>query len=130
LKIIKDKLMTEKISPNYDTKAWFFMRYSSLLLIPLVWIHVLWQDVITGVHNIDTEYVIRRWSNIGIQIYDILLLAFAFAHGMNGLRQVLLDFIHTPKARRNTSTIIFILWITISIIGGIAIIAAAKSHLE
>jgi succinate dehydrogenase / fumarate reductase membrane anchor subunit len=122
--------MTEKISPNYDTKAWFFMRYSSLLLIPLVWIHVLWQDVITGVHNIDTEYVIRRWSNIGIQIYDILLLAFAFAHGMNGLRQVLLDFIHTPKARRNTSTIIFILWITISIIGGIAIIAAAKSHLE
>lgn len=122
--------MTEKISPNYDTKAWFFMRYSSLLLIPLVWIHVLWQDVITGVHNIDTEYVIRRWSNIGIQIYDILLLAFAFAHGMNGLRQVLLDFIHTPKARRNTSSIIFILWITISIIGGIAIIAAAKSHLE
>ena len=122
--------MTEKISPNYDTKAWFFMRYSSLLLIPLVWIHVLWQDVITGVHNIDTEYVIRRWSNIGIQIYDILLLAFAFAHGMNGLRQVLLDFIHTPKARRSTSTIIFILWITISIIGGIAIVAAAKSHLE
>ena len=122
--------MSEKITPNYDTKAWFFMRYSSLLLIPLVWIHVLWQDVITGVHNIDTDYVVRRWSNIGIQIYDILLLAFAFAHGMNGLRQVLLDFIHSPKARRNTSTIIFILWLTISIIGGIAIIAAAKSHLQ
>jgi len=122
--------MSEKITPNYDTKAWFFMRYSSLLLIPLVWIHVLWQDVITGVHNIDTDYVIRRWSNIGIQIYDILLLAFAFAHGMNGLRQVLLDFIHSPRARRNTSTIIFILWITISIIGGIAIVAAAKSHLQ
>ena len=122
--------MTEKISPNYDTKAWFFMRYSSLLLIPLVWFHVLWQDVITGVHNIDTDYVIMRWSNIGIQIYDILLLAFAFAHGMNGLRQVLLDFIHSPKARKLTSTVIFILWITISIIGGIAIVAAAKSHLE
>ena len=122
--------MTEKITPTYDTKAWFFMRYSSLLLIPLVWFHVLWQDVITGVHNIDTDYVLRRWSSIGIQIYDILLLAFAFAHGMNGLRQVLMDFIHTPKARRNTSTVIFMLWITISIIGGIAIVAAAKSHLE
>jgi len=122
--------MTEKITPTYDTKAWFFMRYSSLLLIPLVWFHVLWQDVITGVHNIDTDYVIMRWSNIGIQIYDILLLAFAFAHGMNGLRQVLLDFIHSPKTRKLTSTIIFILWITISIIGGIAIVAAAKSHLE
>jgi len=122
--------MTEKITPTYDTKAWFFMRYSSLLLIPLVWIHVLWQDVITGVHNIDTDYVLMRWSNIGIQIYDILLLAFAFAHGMNGLRQVLLDFIHTPKARRNTSIIIFILWISITIFGGIAIVLAAKSHLQ
>ena len=122
--------MTEKITPTYDTKAWFFMRYSSLLLIPLVWFHVLWQDVITGVHNIDTNYVLRRWSSIGIQIYDILLLAFAFAHGMNGLRQVLMDFIHTPRARRNTSTIIFILWISISIIGGVAIVAAAKSHLK
>lgn len=122
--------MSEKIQPNYETKAWLFMRYSSLLLIPLVWIHVLWQDVIIGVHNIDTNYVLQRWSNIGIQIYDILLLAFAFAHGMNGLRQVMLDFVHSPKARKTTSIIIFILWIIITIIGGIAIIAAAKSHLQ
>jgi len=122
--------MSEKPSPNYETRAWVFMRYSSLLLIPLVWIHVIWQDVIIGVHNIDTNYVLRRWSNIGIQIYDILLLAFAFAHGMNGLRQVLLDFIHTAKGRRNTSIVIFFLWISITIIGGIAIIAAAKSNLQ
>ncbi|NIV11509.1 MAG: hypothetical protein GWN62_09565 [Aliifodinibius sp.] len=122
--------MSNKISSNYETKAWLFMRYSSLLLIPLVWIHVIWQDVIIGVHEIDTEYVIRRWSNIGIQIYDILLLSFAFAHGMNGLRQVLLDFIHSPRGRRLTSIVIFILWITISIIGGTAIVAAAKAHLQ
>ncbi|MEJ2485933.1 MAG: hypothetical protein P8Y72_11345 [Anaerolineales bacterium] len=122
--------MSETIKPNYETRAWLLMRYSSLLLIPLVWIHVLWQDVITGVHNIDTNYVLQRWSNIGIQIYDILLLAFAFAHGMNGLRQVLMDYIHSDKARKTTSTIIFILWIAISTMGGIAIIAAAKAHLQ
>ena len=122
--------MSEIIKPNYETRAWLLMRYSSLLLIPLVWIHVLWQDVIIGVHNIDNNYVLRRWSNIGIQIYDILLLAFAFAHGMNGLRQVLLDYIHTDNARKITSIVIFILWIAISIMGGIAIIAAAKAHLK
>ena len=122
--------MIEKITPNYETKAWFFMRYSSILLLPLVWIHIIWQDVVIGVHNIDTDYVLYRWSNVGIQIYDILLLAFAFAHGMNGLRQVLLDFLHSPKARKNTSIAIFILWITISLIGAIAIVNAAKSHLQ
>ena len=122
--------MSEIIKPNYETRAWLLMRYSSLLLIPLVWIHVLWQDVIIGVHNLDNNYVLQRWSNIGIQIYDILLLAFAFAHGMNGLRQVLLDYIHTDNARKITSIVIFILWIAISIMGGIAIIAAAKAHLQ
>lgn len=118
-----------KISPNYETYAWTFMRYSGILLIPLVWIHVLWQDVIIGVHNIDNNYVLQRWSNIGIQIYDILLLAFAFAHGVNGLRQVSMDFIHTAKARRITSIILFIFWIVVSAMGGIAIIAAARTHL-
>lgn len=115
---------------NFETKAWQFMRYSGILLIPLVWMHVLLQDVIVGVHNIDLEYVlVQRWSNIGIQIYDILLLAFTFAHGMNGLRQVANDFFHSQKAQKNVAIIIFILWIVVSIVGAIAIIAAAAKNL-
>jgi succinate dehydrogenase / fumarate reductase membrane anchor subunit len=124
--------MTEQsIKPkaNYETTAWLWMRYSSMLLIPLVWIHVLWQDVIIGVHNINLNYVVQRWSNIGIQIYDILLLAFAFAHGMNGLRQVFLDIIHTDRGRRIVSITLFIVWIVISTIGATAILAAAKANL-
>lgn len=106
------------------------MRYSSILLIPLVWIHVLWQDVIIGVHNINLDYVLLRWNNIGIQIYDIALLAFAFAHGMNGLRQVLMDYVHSERARRTVSILILIVWVIITIIGAVAILAAAKAHLN
>ena len=115
---------------DYEGKAWIFMRYSSILLIPLVWFHILWQDVIIGVHDIDLNYVLQRWNNIGLQIYDIALLTFAFAHGMNGLRQVLMDYIHGEVARKRVSTIVFILWLAISVIGGLAIIAAAKAHLN
>ncbi|MGD8455758.1 MAG: hypothetical protein PVF83_05170 [Anaerolineales bacterium] len=118
-----------KVSLNYESYAWAFMRYSGLLLIPLVWFHMIWQDVIIGVHNIDENYVLWRWSDTGIQIYDILLLSFAFAHGVNGLRQVLMDYIHPPKARRVTSILLFIFWGVISIMGAVAIIAAAKSQL-
>lgn len=118
-----------KFSNGYDAFAWAFMRYSSLVLIPLVWIHVIWQDVIIGVHNIDTDYVIRRWSNIGIQIYDIWLLVFTFAHGVIGLRQVLMDYIHSAKARRITSILLLFFWLVISAIGAVAIIASAKKHL-
>lgn len=115
---------------NLETRAWKFMRYSGVLLIPLVWLHVLLQDVIVGVHAIDLDYVlVQRWSNIGVQIYDILLLAFAFSHGMNGLRQVVNDFIRSPRAQKVVGIIIFVLWIIISFVGAIAIIAAASKNL-
>ena len=118
-----------KIKSNYETTAWKWMRYSSVALIPLVWFHVLLQDVLVGVHDMDINYVVERWSNIGVQVYDILLLGFAFAHGMNGLRQVAMDFIHTEKARKNVSWAIFGLWLVITIIGAIAILAAAQKHM-
>lgn len=118
-----------KPTPTYETIAWKWMRYSGVLLIPLVWIHVLIQDVLVGVHAIDLNYVVERWANIGWQIYDILLLAFTFAHGMNGLRQVAFDFFQTDKARRNLSWILFIGWLVISFIGAAAILGAAAKHL-
>ena len=116
-----------QLQPSFETIAWRWMRYSGILLIPLAWIHVLIQDVIVGVHKIDINYVAMRWANIGWQVYDILLLAFAFAHGMYGLRQVSIE--HFPRARRWLSVVIFLLWIAVSIIGAFAIIAGARPEL-
>lgn len=118
-----------KPKATYESIAWKWMRYSGIALIPLVWIHVAIQDVIVGVHAIDIDYVALRWASIGWQTYDILLLAFAFAHGMNGLRQVGMDFVHTNKARKNLSILLFIVWIVISAIGAVAIIAGARPSL-
>ena len=116
-----------QLQPSFETIAWRWMRYSGILLVPLVWIHVLIQDVIVGVHKIDINYVALRWASIGWQVYDILLLSFAFAHGMYGLRQVSIE--HFPKARRWLSVVIFLLWIVVSIIGAVAIIAGARPEL-
>jgi succinate dehydrogenase / fumarate reductase membrane anchor subunit len=116
-----------QLQPNFETIAWRWMRYSGILLIPLAWIHVLIQDVLVGVHKIDINYVALRWASLGWQVYDILLLAFAFAHGMYGLRQVSIE--HFPKARRWLSVVIFLLWIVVSIIGAVAIIAGARPEL-
>ena len=115
------------IPQTYENIAWRWMRYSGVLLIPLVWFHTILQDVIVGVHNIDIDYVAVRWANIGWQAYDIALLSFAFAHGMNGLRQVMFDFVHTPKNRRIVSWVILVLWLIISAIGAVAIIAGARN---
>jgi len=115
-----------KVKPNYETIAWKWMRYSAFAMIPLVWGHVILQDVIVGVHRIDLDYVAFRWASLFWRVYDFLLLGFAFAHGVNGLRQVLNDFIHRDNARRIMNWALFIFWLLITLIGGIAIIGGVN----
>ena len=120
---------TVKIKSNYEIVAWKWMRYSAILLIPLVWVHVWIQDILVGPQHITLDYVEKRWSMVGWQIYDILLLSFAFAHGMNGLRQIIVDHIHSRRARMMFGWLIFLAWVVITFIGGFAIVGAARRNL-
>jgi succinate dehydrogenase / fumarate reductase membrane anchor subunit len=115
-----------RISLNYESIAWKWMRYSGLLLIPLAWGHVLIQDVLVGVHQIDIDYVALRWATLGWRVYDFLLLAFAFAHGVNGLRQVINDYIKKKKFMRLVSILLFVFWLVLSLIGAVAIIGGVQ----
>ncbi len=115
-----------KVPANSETVAWKWMRYSAFLLIPLVWVHMILQDVVVGVHNMNLGYVAERWASLGWRVFDGLLLAFAFAHGVNGLRQVLNDFLHTSAGRRILNWALFVFWLSITVIGFIALIAGVK----
>jgi succinate dehydrogenase / fumarate reductase membrane anchor subunit len=117
---------TVKIPQNYETIAWTWMRYSAIALIPLAWIHVLLQDILVGVHQINLDYVAMRWANMGWRVYDVLLLGFAFAHGMNGFRQVLFDYFHNENLRRIISWVLLLGWLVITLIGAVAIIMGVR----
>jgi succinate dehydrogenase / fumarate reductase membrane anchor subunit len=115
-----------KIQANYEGVAWKWMRYSGLALIPLAWFHVLIQDVLVGVHHIDLDYVAMRWASLAWRAYDFALLAFAFAHGVNGLRQVLRDYIKNEAAMRRISWLLLGFWMLLSLIGAGAIIGGVR----
>jgi succinate dehydrogenase / fumarate reductase membrane anchor subunit len=104
------------------------MRYSGLLLIPLVWVHVLIQDVLVGVHAIDLDYVALRWATLGWRVYDLALLAFTFAHGMNGLRNVLNDYVRGTRTRRALDWLLLLGWLVISAIGAVAILGGVQTQ--
>ena len=116
-----------EVPEGFESLAWKWMRYSGLLLIPLAWGHVLIQDVLVGVHRIDLDYVALRWASLGWRVYDFLLLAFAFAHGVNGLRQVLNDYIRQDSTRKKVNWGLFVLWLSLSFIGAMAIIGGVRS---
>jgi succinate dehydrogenase / fumarate reductase membrane anchor subunit len=123
-----DQMRTNQLPPQegFESWAWKWMRYSGLLLIPLAWGHVLIQDVLVGVHAIDLDYVAMRWASLGWRVYDFLLLSFAFAHGVNGLRQVLNDYIRQDKTRRRVAWLLFALWLVLSLIGAAAIVGGVR----
>jgi succinate dehydrogenase / fumarate reductase membrane anchor subunit len=122
----KPTIRTVKTPANFDQVAWKWMRYSALLLIPLVWGHLILQDVVNGVHLMavdPTQYVNARWADLGWRIYDALLLGFAFAHGVNGIRQVLKDYIHGQTARKVLNWGLLIFWLVLFLFGFIALVA-------
>lgn len=112
---------------NFETWSWLFMRWSGGLLVPLVWMHVLANALFTGAHYITLDYVAARWAD-GFQrgaIFTILI--FAFAHGMNGLRAVVNDYLHNETANKIANGVIFVAWATITLIGAIAVIQGVRT---
>jgi len=84
--------------------GYFFMRLSGVALIVLAIGHMMIQHVLNDVHSLTLEFVRQQWSSWGWRTYDMFLLVFAIAHGFNGLRVILEDYIHKP------GTVKFIRW--------------------
>jgi succinate dehydrogenase / fumarate reductase membrane anchor subunit len=131
LACLEVEVTTETLSvpqpTRFETYAWRWMRYSAFLLIPLVWIHSIIQALITGGNNLSLDYVGMRWSILGWRVYDVFLLAFAFSHGVNGIRQILLDFIKPLTVRKSLNWIMFGLWILLTGIGAAAIVGGVRT---
>lgn len=105
-----------QIKANFERRAFMFMRTSGIILVVLAVGHVMLQLIFNNVHNLSLQFVAVQWSSWGWKVYDMLLLIFALSHGVNGLRNVLEDYIHNRPTVRviNVALVAFlvvsILW--------------------
>jgi succinate dehydrogenase / fumarate reductase membrane anchor subunit len=60
-------------------------------------------------------------------VFDAALLAFAFAHGVNGLRHVVDDYVHNPRLNRALKWAMFIVWAVITAIGATALVGGVQA---
>lgn len=108
---------------QFETTAWRYMRWSGVLLIPLVFIHLAWMHIINSVYEINYHWIIEtRWLSLGWRVYDAFLLWFAGLHGFNGLRIVINDYVHAPGLRRALVIISFVLLVIVFFMGSVALI--------
>lgn len=78
---------------NFETWSWFFMRTSGLALVFLALLHFAITHIINDVAETGIDFVGTRWENPLWRLYDWLLLALGLAHGVNGIRWIIDDYI-------------------------------------
>ncbi|MDQ3149356.1 MAG: succinate dehydrogenase [Chloroflexota bacterium] len=103
---------------------WYFMRLSGLALVFLALGHMFIMHVLvvlTG-QQIDFAFVQSRWGTPFWRIYDLLLLVLALAHGVNGARIVIGDYV-THRTARGLLLSLLLAISAIWLVAGIAIIA-------
>lgn len=110
-----------KRQTSFERRAFLFMRLSGILLLLLAVGHMLLQHVLRDVHNLTLQTVQEIWRSWGWRAYDLLLLIFAIAHGFNGLRQVLEDYIHNPRHVKTVQRVLAVVIILTIIWSAVAI---------
>lgn len=83
---------------NLERTAYLFMRFSGVALLILAVGHMMIQHVLNSSGNLTMQFVADQWNSWGWRTYDMFLLVFAVAHGFNGFRNVIEDYIHNPRA--------------------------------
>jgi succinate dehydrogenase / fumarate reductase membrane anchor subunit len=106
----------------FELYSWFFMRVSGTLLLVIVVFHLLYMHFIIpgGVAKTTFETIVGRWLGpwgAFWRTFDLLLLAFAFTHGTNGIRFILEDYIHHDGWRTFIKTLLYLLYIVLIILG-------------
>ncbi|MEA2842431.1 MAG: succinate dehydrogenase / fumarate reductase, rane anchor subunit [Actinomycetota bacterium] len=84
---------------SFETWSWLFMRLSGLALVFLALIHFAVTHILNDVVDTDYDFVAHRWDNPLWRLFDWALLALALAHGLNGLRWIIDDYVRGPRAR-------------------------------
>ncbi|VAW43056.1 hypothetical protein MNBD_CHLOROFLEXI01-3673 [hydrothermal vent metagenome] len=104
-----------QVKYNFERYAFLFMRMSGLALMILAVGHMMIQHVLNSSGNLTLTFVADVWDSWGWKAYDIFLLLFAIPHGINGLRNVLEDYIHNPRLLK-TINVVLAVFVVVTII--------------
>lgn len=107
---------------GFETFSWYFFRLSGIALIFLAIIHLFLNHVTTDVSCTSYQLVQIRYTDPFWRLYDWLLLTLALLHGMNGLRIVIDDYVHTPGWRLSLQSLLVIVALVFFMLGTITLI--------
>ena len=107
---------------GFELWSWLFMRISGILLLVLAVGHVLIMHIPDGgVSRVDFAFVALRWQNPLWQTWDWALLVLALIHGINGLRNITLDYVRLPGLRLVINMFFYMLGFMLFVLGTVIV---------
>lgn len=108
---------------DFELWSWLFMRMSGIVLLVMVLAHFAIMHIFTPIEFINFSFVAARWASPFWRVYDLVLLSLALVHGMNGVRVVADDYVHSRAGRLVTMTLIYSATFLFLVIGAEVIFA-------
>jgi succinate dehydrogenase / fumarate reductase membrane anchor subunit len=102
---------------------WLFMRISGLLLLVLALGHLVIMHLFeTGAERIDFGFVATRWGSPFWRTWDWMLLMLALIHGINGLRNITLDYVRRPGWRFTVNITTYLIGFVLMVLGTVIVV--------
>jgi succinate dehydrogenase / fumarate reductase membrane anchor subunit len=119
-----------KPSGGFELGAWYFMRISGLALVLLALGHLFVVHILFNVETINYAFVADRWAKPGSgffwRLWDLAMIVLAVIHGLNGLRQILDEYVVQPGRRVILHTLIWTVATVFVAVGSYAILMFEK----
>jgi succinate dehydrogenase / fumarate reductase membrane anchor subunit len=117
------RLGRERPIGGLELWMWLFMRISGLLLLILALGHVLIMHLLDGgAERIDFGFVALRWESPFWRTWDWMLLMLALVHGINGLRNITLDYVKRPGVRLTINMATYVLGFVLMVLGTVIVV--------
>jgi succinate dehydrogenase / fumarate reductase membrane anchor subunit len=108
---------------GFELWTWLFMRISGLLLLVLALGHTWIMHLPAGgVSRINFGFVAVRWESPFWRTWDWMLLILALLHGINGLRNITLDYVRRPGWRFALNMTYYVLGFTLMVLGTVIVV--------
>ena len=110
-----------KPAGNLELQLWFFMRASGLALMILAVTHWTIMHFMHRLSELNAGWIVARYQNVLWPTFDALMLLFALAHGTNGLRYIIDDYVRNKTWNLLAKSVLYMAS-TIFIILGLIVI--------
>lgn len=108
---------------NFELWSWLFMRVSGIVMAVMVLLHFAIMHLLTPIDQVNYSFVAVRYATPFWRMYDLVLLSLALVHGLNGVRVVTDDLVHTRGWRLVVMSTLYLLAFLFLIIGAQVILS-------